>query len=221
MLIRPVYIKLVLVAIVVAAAVVLLRQDIIADMSKWSQGGVLADHPELLWYAGVIYCLCLAVPFMPGVEIGIVMMLLFGRPGVVAAYLATIAGLTLAFTIGKTLGLSWIPARWQKLLSRRFGSHSEIRSSGMSGSRAGRAFLRLWGDHVVGKPWLLLAVLLNLPGNWVLGGGGGISLAYGMHRTLPLHQFVGTVAIATAVVPALVFFGLLQLEPMVKAIVMH
>ena len=219
MLIRPVYLKLALVAVAVAAAVVLLRQDLIADMSKWTQGGLLADHPELLWYAGILYCLCLAIPFMPGVEIGIVMMLLFGRPGVVAAYLATILGLTLAFTMGKTLGLTWIPERWQDLLSRRFGSQSEIRNSGLSGSRAGRVFLRLWGDYVVGKPWLLLAVLLNLPGNWVLGGGGGISLAYGMHRTLSVQQFVGTVAIATAVVPLLVFFGLLQLEPMVQAIV--
>lgn len=219
MLIRPVLIKLTFVAVAVAAAVVLLRQDIVADMSKWAQGGVLADHPELLWYAGILYCLCLAIPFMPGVEIGIVMMLLFGRPGVVAAYLATILGLTLAFTVGRSLGLSWIPERWQELLSRRFGPQSELRNSSMSGSRAGRAFLRLWGHHVVGKPWLLLAVLLNLPGNWVLGGGGGISLAYGMHRTLSLRQFMATVALATVVVPALVFFGLLQLEPMMEAFV--
>lgn len=56
--------------------------------------------------------------------------------------------------------------------------------------------------------YLAIAVALNIPGNTVIGGGGGISLAAGMSRLFGSWRFVLTLAVAVAPVPLLiVIFG--------------
>jgi hypothetical protein len=45
------------------------------------------------------------------------------------------------------------------------------------------------------------AVLLNLPGNALLGGGGGIGLIIGMSRLIPFHKYLLLIAVAVAPVP--------------------
>ena len=53
-----------------------------------------------------------------------------------------------------------------------------------------------------------LVVLLNLPGNSVVGGGGGIALCAGMSGLFPLPGFLAAVLLATAPVPMFFWFGL-------------
>jgi hypothetical protein len=50
-----------------------------------------------------VFALVLALPFVPGVEFGLLLMVLFGREGVIAAYVATIFGLSLAYLVAQTL----------------------------------------------------------------------------------------------------------------------
>ena len=76
-----------------------------------------------------VYVLMLALPFVPGVEIGLLLMILFGREGVIVAYVATIVGLSLAYLVAQTvphrttlkwmnkLGLSDAADNPQKMLS--------------------------------------------------------------------------------------------------------
>lgn len=52
--------------------------------------------------------------------------------------------------------------------------------------------------------YLALAVALNLPGNTLLGGGGGIALMAGLSGLYPMPAYLTTVAIAVAPVPLLV-----------------
>jgi len=47
----------------------------------------------LLTASVVAYVLLLAIPFLPGVEIGLMVMVLFGRPGIAFVYLATVLAL--------------------------------------------------------------------------------------------------------------------------------
>jgi hypothetical protein len=51
---------------------------------------------------------------------------------------------------------------------------------------------------------LTLAVLLNLPGNIIIGGGGGIALIAGMTRLYSPPTYLTTIAIAVAPVPVIV-----------------
>jgi uncharacterized membrane protein YdjX (TVP38/TMEM64 family) len=145
------------------------------------------NTPSNLIYISLIYTLCLATPFMPGIELGLLIMFLFGLPGVIAAYISTVLGLFCAFMIGR-LGLREPPeigptSRFQRLTTR-------LRS----------------------HPYFALALFLNMPGNWVIGGGGGISLLAGMSSHMTLARFTATVCLAISPVPILVALGLLNLE---------
>jgi hypothetical protein len=51
--------------------------------------------------------------------------------------------------------------------------------------------------------YLALMVLLNVPGNSLIGGGGGIAFAAGLSRLFPFPLFLATVMVAVAPVPVL------------------
>ena len=56
--------------------------------------------------------------------------------------------------------------------------------------------------------YLALLVAINLPGNVVIGGGGGIAMVAGMSRLFKFPHFALTIAIAVAPFPFLLtFFG--------------
>ena len=58
-------------------------------------------------------------------------------------------------------------------------------------------------------PEVTLMLLINLPGNTLIGGGGGIAMAVGMSRLMSFPRFATASAIAIAPIPAAVyFFGL-------------
>ena len=49
-------------------------------------------------FAAILYMIVLALPFVPAIELGILIMALFGQLGIIVAYMATVGGLCLAFT---------------------------------------------------------------------------------------------------------------------------
>lgn len=53
--------------------------------------------------------------------------------------------------------------------------------------------------------YLVLAVLFNVPGNAIIGGGGGIGLIAGMSRLFPFPKYVLLVCLAITPVPMLSF----------------
>lgn len=52
-----------------------------------------------------------------------------------------------------------------------------------------------------------LAILFNIPGNAVIGGGSGIALMAGLYRLLAFPTVLMTSALGTAPIPILVFFA--------------
>ena len=56
--------------------------------------------------AAFLYMIVLALPFVPAIELGILIMGLFGQLGIIIAYMATIGGLSLAFTTARFLPAS-------------------------------------------------------------------------------------------------------------------
>jgi hypothetical protein len=56
--------------------------------------------------------------------------------------------------------------------------------------------------------YLALAAALNIPGNYLIGGGGGIALFAGVSRLYSVPGFLITIALAVAPVPmAVLLFG--------------
>lgn len=163
------------------------------------------------------YAVALAVPFVPGVELGVLIMAVLGPQGALIAYAATIGGLSLAFALGRVLPKQFIVA----LLARigitvpRSGMASALQGS-IAESRLARSTPRRLVAVLLEHRYLVLAVCLNFPGSAALGGGGGLALLCGLSREFRWRPFVLTVAIATSPVPILVLAGLLNLEPLME-----
>jgi len=165
----------------------------------------------------VVYVLALALPFIPGVEFGLLLMVLFGREGVIAAYVATIVGLSLAYfaarIVPKRITLRWMNAFG---LSDAANDPKDAIDAIVVGSGATQGVAARLGRFLLSHRHLTLAVCLNLPGNSVLGGGGGISALCGLSGQFRWWRYVFTLIVATAPLPLLVLIGQVEIEPLLE-----
>ncbi|NOX75742.1 MAG: hypothetical protein GXP17_03825 [Gammaproteobacteria bacterium] len=183
-----------------AFLVLAINMDNVKMLSAWPS---FFRHNTLIFLlaASLAYTLMLAIPYMPSMTLGLLMMATFGNEGILAAWLCTMMGLNLSFAGGRYLTINHCLktvdskkrlARWIHYVQRRVEE------------RPG------WARHIA------IATLLNLPGNSLLGGGGGIAMFCGTLRSISWPCFVVTVAIATAVLPLLIYFGLLSLDSFIN-----
>lgn len=155
------------------------------------------------------YVVLIALPFVPGAEIGILLLMAFGPDVAVAVYGATVAALTLSFLVGRLVPLPRLVSALGSLgLSRPVdalltGVPLALRSAeglpplGRTGGILGR---------ILRYRCFTLGILFNTPGNSLIGGGGGIAFAVGASRLLTVPEFLVTVLIAVAPVPAAILF---------------
>lgn len=157
----------------------------------------------------LLYTVLLAIPFVPGVEIGLSLLIVHGSEAAPFVYFATLVGLSASYFFGVAFSAN-LPCLFLKTLGFHRACAFIDRMKELS--REGR--LKIMEDTLPGwagrlvlkKRYLVLALLLNLPGNSLIGGGGGIAMVSGLSRLFsPLGMLV-TLALATAPVPALVFF---------------
>lgn len=178
-----------------------------------STGGEIGIYGLLL--GAFVFALVLALPFVPGVEFGLLLMVLFGREGVIAAYVATIVGLSLAFLVAQTLP-NRFTLRWMNKLGLSDASNNpkDAIDAIVVGRSATQGAAARLGNFLLSHRHITLAVCLNLPGNSVLGGGGGIAALCGLSRQFHWRRYVLTVIVATAPLPLLVLIGQIDIEPM-------
>jgi hypothetical protein len=159
-----------------------------------------------------VYILLMTVPFVPGAEIGIAMLTAFGAPIAPLVYCATVIALTLAFLIGWLVPQGVIIGALKRLRLHRAANALEMAKdlprekrldSLMSGSSP--RLIRFGTRY----RYLALCIAINTPGNFLIGGGGGIALLAGMSRLYSPALYVLAVMIAVAPVPLFVFpFGM-------------
>jgi len=159
----------------------------------------------------IVYTVLIAIPFVPSVEVGWGLMLLLGADLAPLVYLFTVVGLSVSFMGGQLIPESRLQIfledlslkKASRLVEKLKTLDTEQRLSLLL-SRAPAKFI----PNLLGHRYLAIAVALNIPGNTVIGGGGGISLAAGMSRLFGSCRFVLTLAVAVAPVPLLiVIFG--------------
>lgn len=173
-----------------------------ADLQALAADAMLA-HPALFAIL-VVYVLLLAVPFVPGAELGFFLLLVFGAQIAPIVYLATVLALTLSFSIGALIpphrllaavrALGW--TRTADILSRHTVAPDPEDPPSVTDTNR-------WIKRALKHRYVGLGLLLNTPGNTVLGGGGGIAMAAGLSRVFRPGAFVLTVMVAVAPVPAL------------------
>ncbi|MDV7202452.1 hypothetical protein RYZ18_14060 [Roseovarius sp. 10] len=154
------------------------------------------------------YALLIAVPFVPGVEIGLSLMVMEGPWIAPLIYMSTVAGLAIAYGVGE-----WIP---YPRLHRIFEDLRLMKAcrlleavepmSRVERLEALRSQAPTWLRPVATRyRYLLLAILVNFPGNAVLGGGGGILFSAGVSHLFPPKPTILTILFAVAPVPLVVF----------------
>ena len=172
---------------------------------------------EVLIVGGIVYLLLLSRPFVPGVELGLLLMCLFGREGIVFVYLATVGGLLLAFTVGRCVPKPCILCWLRKLGMIAIAQDPpDWMEATLKHSKLGQKLPHRFSSSLIRYRYLMLAILFNLPGNSLLGGGGGIALICGMSRVFQWKWFVLTVVLVTAPVPLLAYLGFIQLEALLQ-----
>lgn len=182
---------------------------LIARFSLYVTAGNEPVLHRTIMTATAVYIIFMAIPFMPAVEIGLSMLVIFGPKISFLVYVSTVVALTLAYLVGRVL-----PGR---LAAKAFGLVGLTKTQNFVDRLARLSpherMALLMRDsparllpHVLRHRFIALAVLLNVPGNVVIGGGGGIALVAGMTRLFPFPAYLFTVALAVAPVPLLVSF---------------
>jgi len=160
----------------------------------------------------IAYVGLLALPFVPGAEIGLAMLAGFGAAIAPLIYVCTVASMTLAYMIGRFLPIRMLE-RLLSLLRMRRAADLVARAAPLS--REERLALLLDGQSkralrlALRYRYVALAVAVNTPGNSIIGGGGGIMMMAGLSGIFsPLATFL-TIALAVSPVPlAVMFLGL-------------
>jgi len=150
------------------------------------------------------YTVVLAVPFISGMEIGVSLLIMQGAAVAPFVHAATVIGLSIAYAFGSAFATT-LPCTFLRHLG--FPNACAFVDAMKDLGRADR--LRTLQDTA--PPWvgrwiirhrhILLAVLINLPGNSFVGGGGGILLVTGLSRLFSYPAVLLTLVLATAPVP--------------------
>jgi len=159
---------------------------------------------KIVTTALLVYVLTAAIPFVPGAEIGFVLLIFFGGRAAPVVYIGMVGALLLSYSVARL-----VPTQ---VLSRILAGLGLARAGALVAELAACDADARWHlieervrtplvRRVLHNRYLLLAVLLNLPGNSLIGGGGGLAFAAGLSRTIAFWPFVAVVLIAVLPVP--------------------
>ncbi len=191
-------------------------------LGGWYAGGFLMEvanveirplnEPEvhmMIMATTAVYALASAIPFVPGAEIGFGMILIFGGKIALLVWLAMVAALTSSYLVGML-----VPSRLTASFFGYFGlERARDLVTQMDGLNAKQRMDLLISNaprklipFLIRHRYLALIVLINVPGNSLIGGGGGIAFSAGLSRLFSLPRYIATVAVATIPIPAFFYF---------------
>lgn len=165
---------------------------------------------KMVMLTTMVYVAAAAIPFVPGAEIGFMLIIALGAPIIPLVYTSMVAALFVAFIVGR-----FVPARAIAAAFELFGlrkARNLVLQMAPLGAHERLALLTARAPTRV-IPFLLrhrhiaLAVILNIPGNSFLGGGGGIAMVAGMSGLYSIPTFALTVLLAVAPIPLLILLS--------------
>lgn len=162
--------------------------------------------------ATLLYVMLMAIPFMPGIEIGLALMILLGSKGALLVYLCTVLALSISFIIGRKapprliiMLLNWLHLYRASTLVTELEPLNHQQRLELLYEKAPSKLVPLLLRH----RYLAIVAILNLPGNALIGGGGGIGVIAGMSKIVPFYVFILLTTVAVAPVPLMFYFELI------------
>lgn len=158
----------------------------------------------------VAYVVTAAIPFVPGAEIGFALLLVFGSQAAPLVYAGMVGALLLAYGTARLLppgpiarALHWLHLdRAAQLILELNACSPQQRLrlvEDLIPARFARGLLR--------NRYILLALALNIPGNSLIGGGGGLAFIAGLSGLFAFWPFLLVILCAVAPVPLLFLLG--------------
>lgn len=167
---------------------------------------------KAIMIGAVAYIALLAMPFVPGAEIGVALLAGFGAAIAPLIYVCTVAAMMLVFTIGRFLPISALEQFFRVL---RLTRAADLVARAASLSKDDRLEMLLEGQSkrtvsiAVRYRYVAIALAVNMPGNSIIGGGGGIMIVAGLSGIFTPPATFLTILIAVSPVPlAVMFLGL-------------
>lgn len=175
--------------------------------------GFLGDDPgtqarsgtNILVMMGIaLYTVLMALPFIPGMEISLALFAAFGQQVAIYIYAATVLAFCVSFLIGRLVDarivafcLGYAGLQRAEKLVRRLEHLNRDERLDMLMENAPKRFIPFLLKH----RHIAIAVAINLPGNALIGGGGGIALLAGMSGLYRFPHYLVSVSLAVAPVP--------------------
>jgi hypothetical protein len=164
----------------------------------------------MLWFSILVYILLMALPFAPGVELGLALMMVLGPKGIVLVYFCTLLSLSLSFIVGRLIPLrafagflGWLHLQnARNLLIEIEPLNAEEKLDCLLKSAPTRII-----PFLVRHRYLMIALILNLPGNALVGGGGGVGVIAGMSRLYPFFKYFLLISLSILPLPLLILTG--------------
>lgn len=180
----------------------------IADLAETRLSSGMSGDAWISLAAIAAYAALLVIPFVPGVEIGISLLIMQGASVAPLVHAATVVGLSISYALGAAFAAT-LPCS----LLRHMGLPRACAFVDAMKNLDRPARLKTlqgvapqWvGRWIIGHRYILLALLINLPGNSLIGGGGGILLVAGLSRLFSFPAVFLTLVLATAPVPLAVW----------------
>jgi hypothetical protein len=140
-------------------------------------------------------------------------MVMLGAKGVILVYLCTLLSLSLSFAIGRLIPLKYF-ARFLGWLHLSKARDLVLKLEPLNPEEKMDFLLETAPSKVVPylleHRYLMIAIILNLPGNALIGGGGGIGLVAGMSRLYSFPKYLLLVGLAITPLPLLFLAGKLS-----------
>jgi len=161
------------------------------------------------------YIILISIPFVPGIEIALSLMMLRGPEVVIWVYIATVLGLFLSFLAGQYLSYKYLHKIFHDLQMKRA---CQLIENIQPLSKIDRLNIIKDKLPILVRPFIVegryaaVAAILNIPGNALIGGGGGILLIAGLSRIFSTFGMLLTLIIAVAPVPIAIL--VFDIDPM-------
>jgi hypothetical protein len=180
------------------------------NLPVWPKYSDITNTTVILVF--LLFVVFMSVPFVPGMEIGLTLMFVLGKEGIILVYFGTIFALTFSFLIGRFIPAKLIIGVFKFFkLKKAYDLVSKLEQL-----KPEEKLIFLESLHskflpkILKHRYILTGILLNTPGNSLIGGGGGIGLIAGMSGLFNIYYYVFTISLAISPIPLLLWFGIIS-----------
>lgn len=153
-----------------------------------------------------IYILLMTVPFVPGIELGLALLMILPMKGIAVVYFSTLSALCLSFLIGQCIPtraigglLDWLHLQRARDLIERLEPLAPREKLNLLVQMAPARAIPFLLRH----RYIAVAVAFNIPGNYLIGGGGGIGMMAGLSGLFRFPAYALMVGVAISPIPLL------------------